>query len=60
MNESAKQKLKEKLEQKLNKTLIIEFDTNKSLIAGFVVKIDDEVIDASYATKFENMRKQLI
>ncbi len=61
MDDNLKQKLKKKLEDKFNKKdIIIDYEIDKSIIAGLVIKMDDNVIDASLLSKFENMKKQLV
>lgn len=54
-----KQKLKEKLEGKLQKAVKFEFDINPDIIAGLVLKIHDKTIDGSMAAKIEGFKKIL-
>ena len=60
LNDGLKTKLQKKLEDKFKKKIIIGYSVDTSIIAGLVVQLGDDVIDASYASKFETMRKQLI
>ncbi len=60
LNESQKEQIKLKLQDKLNKTIEPEFITDEAIIGGLIVEIKDRTIDCSLKTKFENMRKELI
>ena len=52
-------RLKEKLEQKLHKSVKFEFEVNPDIIAGLVLKIQDKTIDGSMATKLQGFKKML-
>ena len=60
MNEETKSRLKEKLENKLNKKIVPEYKTDKAIIGGLVIKIQDKIIDLSINKKIKDMEKQLI
>ena len=60
LDEIQKNRLTEKLEQKLSKKVIPEYITDESVIGGFVIEMEDKTIDCSLKAKFENMKKQLI
>lgn len=60
IDEEVKNRVKEKLERALSKTINIETVVDKEIIAGMIVKIGDKVIDGSIKTKFENMKRQVI
>jgi len=60
MSEDAKKKLKEKLEAKLKKNVILDLDINTDIIAGLVIKIGDNVIDMSLKHKLEDLSKNII
>lgn len=49
-------KLKEKLEKKYNKTVIIKHEIDKSIIGGLYVKVGNDVIDGSVKSRLEDMR----
>lgn len=59
LNEEQKNRLIEKLENKLSKKVIPEFYIDKQIIGGLIVEIEDTTIDCSLRTKFSNMKKQL-
>ena len=60
LDDDIKGRLSQKLNEKFQKNVLIDYQIDSSLIAGLVVQIDDKVIDASLATKFEKMKKQLV
>ncbi len=60
LNEIQKNKLNEKLEDKLSKKVIPAYQIDKEIIGGIIIEIEDKTIDCSIKTKFENMKKQLI
>jgi F-type H+-transporting ATPase subunit delta len=59
MNEDAKSRLKQKLEEKLKANVVIDLNINKDIIAGLVIKIDDNVIDMSLKHKLEDLSKSI-
>ena len=59
LNEHQKNKIVEKLQNKMTKTILPEYQINPEIIGGLVIEIDDKTIDCSLKTKFENMKKQL-
>lgn len=59
IDEDLKQKLKDKLEGKLNKSVKFDFETKPEIIAGVVLKIQDKVIDGSMAARLESFKKAL-
>lgn len=60
ISEEIKNRVKEKLEKILSRTIEIETTIDKEIIAGMIVKIDDKIIDGSIRTKFENMKKNIM
>jgi F-type H+-transporting ATPase subunit delta len=60
MREELKNKLKDKLAQKLNKNIDLIMEVNSNIIAGLVIKINDNVIDMSLNNRFEEMKKEMI
>lgn len=60
MREEAKHNLKKKLEEKLKKSVIINFEQDPEIIAGLVIKIGDSVIDTSLKHKLEDLSKEII
>ena len=59
LSDSTKDKIVEKLQNKLHKTVIPSWKTNAEIIGGLVIKIDDDVIDSSLKNKLENLSKNL-
>lgn len=59
MSEEAKAKLKQKLETKLRKNVVLDLETNANIIAGLVIKIGDNIIDMSLKHKLEDLSKNL-
>ena len=57
IQEKYKKELEEKLNEKLNKEVILNYEQNEDILGGLVVKIEDKVIDLSLKTKFDNLRK---
>ena len=57
VEDEEKEKLSQKLSEKLNKEVILNYNLDESLLGGFVVKIEDKVIDLSLKNKFENLKK---
>lgn len=60
MPEDSKNRLKQKLEEKLKANVILDLNINKDIIAGLVIKIDDNVIDMSLKHKLEDLSKSII
>ncbi len=55
-----KEKIENKLSQKINKKIEAEYLVNKEIIGGIIIEIEDKTIDFSLKTKFDNMQKELI
>ncbi|MBC7661786.1 MAG: ATP synthase F1 subunit delta [Chitinophagaceae bacterium] len=49
--------IKAKLEGMLNKKVLLTTQIDKSILGGFVIKIDNNLIDMSLRTKLDNMTK---
>lgn len=60
MPEDAKSRLKQKLEEKLKANVVMDLNINKEIIAGLVIKIDDNIIDMSLKHKLEDLSKNII
>ena len=60
MKEDAKNRLKQKLEEKLKKSVMINFEQDAEIIAGLVIRIGDSVIDNSLRHKLEDLSKEMI
>ncbi|MGE5846338.1 MAG: F0F1 ATP synthase subunit delta, partial [Ignavibacteria bacterium] len=55
-----KKRLKEKLESLLNKKVGFSFETDKSLVGGFIAQVNDTVYDASLKHQLDLLRTQLL
>ncbi len=56
----AAKKIKDALEKKFNKEIIIEEVVDETIIGGIVIKIGDLVIDGSLAKDLRNIREKLL
>ncbi|MGL4774465.1 MAG: F0F1 ATP synthase subunit delta [Clostridium sp.] len=52
--------LRNKLEAKYNKTLIIETEIDKSLLGGLFVRVGNDVIDGTVKSKLEEMKSIML
>ena len=59
LEENEKNKLIEKLTQRLNKEIILTCEKDETILGGIVVKLEDKVIDLSLKAKFDTLRKML-
>ena len=57
LDEVYKQRITEKLNTKLNKNIVADWQIDESIIGGLIVQIDDDVIDTSIKNKLENIQK---
>ena len=57
---SLERKLKELLESRLGGTVVISSEVDPSIIGGFVLTIDDKLLDASVSTQLEQIRRQFM
>ena len=57
INKKSKKMLEEKLKTKLNKDVVLNYSKNQDILGGFIIKIEDKVIDLSLKTKFETLTK---
>lgn len=58
IEETLKNKIKEKLEKKTNQKVIASYTIDPKLIGGFIVEVDDQVLDASIKNKLRLLRKK--
>ncbi len=59
-DDNSKQRIIEKLQKRLQKNVIAQWQTDEEIIGGLVVKINDDVIDSSLKNKLENLSKNII
>lgn len=60
VSEELKNTLVQKLENKISKKVVPEYEINPEIIAGLIIEVNDKTIDTSLKTKLNNLRKQLI
>lgn len=60
MDEKEQQKLANKLEQKLQRKILLECQTDKSILGGVVVKAGDVVFDGSVQKYLSELTQQLL
>ncbi|MBR2526487.1 ATP synthase F1 subunit delta [bacterium] len=60
LNDSEQADIQAKLASKLKKQIVIKYNIDKSLIAGLVVKMGDDVMDMSVARKLDEYKMALI
>ena len=60
LENSEKDKIQNKLKEKLNKEVNIEYIVDNSIIAGLIYKIEDDILDTSFAHKLDELKKELI
>ncbi len=59
LNEKTKKTITEKLEGKLKAQVAAGWTIDEKIIAGLVVKIEDDVIDTSLRTQLESLKKNI-
>lgn len=59
LNDDQKTKIINKLQTKLSKQIVPEYEVSEDIIGGLIIELDDKTIDCSLKAKFENMKKQL-
>ena len=59
LDEEEINKIKEKLNQKINKEIIITPKKDESILGGLVVKLEGKIIDLSLKTKFDDLIKHI-
>lgn len=57
LSSQQKNSIIQKLEERLSKKVIPKWTVNEDIIAGLVIKIDDEVIDSSIKTKLKKVSR---
>ncbi len=60
LNEYQVDKLKENLEKKFNKKIILKQEIDKSILGGLYVIVGDEVIDGSVKYQLEQIKSQVL
>ena len=60
LDENKKEEIKNKISSKLNKNVIVDWNTDSNIIAGLVFNIDETVVDNSIRHKLEDLSKNII
>lgn len=60
LNDAQKDKLYQDLTNYLQKTLLLEYKVDSSIIAGVIIKYKDQVIDYSFRKKILNLQQELL
>jgi len=60
LDKSSLEKIKSKLRELTTKSISINQNINSKIIGGFILKVDDQMYDASYRTKLKNIKKTLL
>lgn len=55
LNDNQKERIVSLLQKKLNKTVVVDWTLNDEIIAGLMIKIDDDVIDDSLKNKLDKI-----
>ena len=59
LSEEYKQKITQKLQAKLNATVIPFYEVDSEIIGGLIIEARDKTLDFSLRTKFKNITKEL-
>ena len=59
LNDMEQGDIQAKLASKLKKQIVIKYKIDRSIIAGLVIKMGDDIIDMSIARKLENYKMAL-
>lgn len=57
LSEEQKRQTVEKLQNRLQKNVVVQWTKNADIIGGLVIKIDDDIIDSSLKNKLEKLSK---
>lgn len=60
MKDYLKERLQNKLEEKLSKRVEIVYSIDPEIVGGMIVEVEGKTIDNSVVTKLKNIKKQLI
>ncbi|MBE7706889.1 MAG: ATP synthase F1 subunit delta [Cyanobacteria bacterium SIG30] len=60
LKDELKLKLQNKLSQKMNKNVYIQYEVDKNIVAGLIISIGEKIIDLSLNNKFKKIEKELI
>jgi F-type H+-transporting ATPase subunit delta len=57
--DDTKNRLKSKLEEKMQKAVVLDWEINPNIIAGLVIQMGDNIIDTSLKQKLEDLSKTI-
>jgi F-type H+-transporting ATPase subunit delta len=60
LNETQVEKIKTNIETMIGKSVLLKEDIDTSIIGGFVVRVEDLVIDNSIRYQLEKLREKLV
>ena len=60
LDEKHKEEIREKISSKINKKVVVNWDTDNSIIAGLVFNIDETIVDNSVRHKLEDLSREII
>ena len=60
LNSEQLEKIKGRISELTGKIILLEQEINRNLIGGFIIKLEDTIIDLSVNGQLESLRKQLI
>jgi F-type H+-transporting ATPase subunit delta len=60
MSEESISRLKNKLEEKLKKNVVLDLSVDSGIVAGLVIRTGDNIIDMSLKHKLEDLSKNLV
>lgn len=60
LSEEYREQIKNKLQEILNKEIIINYKTNDSIIAGLIFKMGDNIFDTSISGKLNKFKKAIM
>lgn len=60
LNDETKERLKQKLENKFKKTILLNYTVDESIIGGIVIKAEDKIIDGSIKNRYERLKSSLL
>ena len=43
----------------MQKDILLNYEENKDILGGLLIKFEDKIIDLSLKTKFDNLRKNI-
>lgn len=60
ISEDKKNQIKDRVAQKLNKNIVVDWGVDTDIIAGLIFNIDENIVDNSIRKKLEDLKKNII